>query len=81
MRIFLKRYGYELSNPAVHKYMNTILELRAVIMRKRPGYKTCHKNKIFDNLLKQNFTVDQKNRVWCTDFTYMRQPNGKLGFC
>lgn len=80
MRIFLKRYGYELSNPTVHKYMNTMLGLRAMIMRKKPGYKTCHKHKIFDDLLKQNFTVDRKNKVWCTDFTYMRQPDGKFRY-
>lgn len=80
MRIFLKRYGYELSNPTVHKYLNTMLGLRAIIMRKNPGYKTCHKHKIFDNLLKQNFTVNRKNKVWCTDFTYMRQPDGKFRY-
>ena len=39
-----------------------------------------YKNKIFDNLLNQNFTVDCKNKVWCTDFTYMRQPNGKFRY-
>lgn len=49
-------------------------------MRKKPGYKTCHKHKIFDNLLQQNFTVDRKNKVWCTDFTYMHQPNGKFRY-
>ncbi len=80
MRIFLKRYGYGLSNPSVHKYMNTMLGLRVMIMRKKSGYKTCHKHKIFDHLLKQNFTVDRKHKVWCTDFTYMRQPNGKFRY-
>ena len=48
-------------------------------MHSKPGYKykAGKKNKIFDNLLNQNFTVDCKNKVWCTDFTYMRQLNGK----
>ena len=80
MRIFIKRYGYELSNTTMHKYMNKELNLCAVIMHSKPGYKTGKKNKIFDNLLNQNFTVDCKNKVWCTDFTYMRQPNGKFRY-
>ena len=80
MRIFIKRYGYELSNTTMHKYMNKELNLCAVIMHSKPGYKAGKKNKIFDNLLNQNFTVDCKNKVWCTDFTYMRQPNGKFRY-
>ena len=80
MRIFIKRYGDELSNTTMHKYMNKELNLFAVIMYSKPGYKTGKKNKIFDNLLNQNFTVDCKNKVWCTDFTYMRQPNGKFRY-
>ena len=80
MRIFIKRYGYELSNTTMHKYMNKELNLCAVIMHSKPGYKAGKKNKIFDNLLNQNFTVDCNNKVWCTDFTYMRQPNGKFRY-
>ena len=80
MRIFLQRYGIYLSNYTVHKYMNQQLNLTAVIMRKNPKYKRCKKHKIFDNLLNQNFTVDEKNKVWCMDFTYMRQPNGKFRY-
>ena len=80
MRIFIKRYGYEVSNTTMHKYMNKELNLCAVIMHSKPGYKTGKKHKIFDNLLNQNFTVDCKNKVWCTDFTYMRQPNGKFRY-
>ena len=80
MRIFIKRYGYEVSNTTMHKYMNKELKLCAVIMHSKPGYKAGKKNKVFDNLLNQNFTVDRKNKVWCTDFTYMRQPNGKFRY-
>lgn len=80
MRIFLKRYGYGLSDPTVLKYMNTILGLRTMIMCRIPAYKTCHKHKIFYDLLKQNFTVDRKITVWCRDFTYMRQPDGKFKY-
>ncbi len=40
MRIFIKRYGYEVSNTTMHKYMNKELNLCAVIMHSKPGYKT-----------------------------------------
>ena len=80
VRIFLQRYGICLSNTTVHKYMNKQLELAAVIMRKKPEYTKCKKNKIFDNLIRQNFTVEEKNKIWCTDFTYMRQPDGKFRY-
>ena len=61
MRIFIKRYG-----STMHKYMNKELNLCAVIMHSKPGYKTGKKNKIFDNLLNQNFTVDCKNKKCLT---------------
>ena len=80
MKIFLQRYGIYLSTTTIHKYMNKDLNLAAIIMRKKPDYKSCKKHKIFDNLLKQNFTVNEKNKIWCTDFTYMRQPNGKFRY-
>lgn len=38
------------------------------------------KNKIFPNLLKQNFTANAKNKIWCTDFTYIRLSNGKMRY-
>lgn len=38
----------------------------------------CVENKIFPNILKQNFTADAKNKIWCTDFTYIRLSNGKM---
>ena len=80
MRVFLSRYGIYLSKTTVHKYMNKTLHLAAIIMRKKPGYTAYKKHKIFQNLLNQDFHVDEKNKVWCTDFTYMRQPNGKFRY-
>ena len=64
----------------MHKYMNKHLNLCSVIMRSKPGYKAGKKHKIFDNLLSQNFTVSDKNKIWCTDFTYMRDPKGKFRY-
>ena len=80
MRVFLARYGIHISKTTVHKYMNKTLNLAVIIMRKKPGYTAGKKHKIFNNLLCQNFTVDHKNKVWCTDFTYMRQPNGRFKY-
>ncbi|WP_370833457.1 transposase [Eubacterium ventriosum] len=45
MRIFIKRYSYELSNTTMHKYMNKELNLCAVIMHSKPGYKAGKKKK------------------------------------
>ena len=64
MRIFINRYGYEVSNTTMHKYMNKELNLCAVIMHSKPRYKARKKHKIFDNLLNQNFTVNCKNKVY-----------------
>lgn len=71
MQVVLSRYGIHLSKLTVHKYMNNHLNLKAVIMRKKPNYIAGKKHKIFDNIIKQGFTIDSKNKAWCTDFTYM----------
>lgn len=75
MKIFLSRKDIILSNPTVHKYMKE-LGLRSVVVRKKPRYKKGDCYKKFDNLVKQNFTVDAPNKVWCTDFTYMWLEDG-----
>lgn len=80
MKIFLARKGINLSKTTVHRYMNQELKLHAVTMRKKPTYVRGEKNKIFPNVLKQNFTADAKNKIWCTDFTYIRLSNGKMRY-
>ena len=80
MKVFLSRYGICLSKTTVHKYMNKELNLTSIVMHKKQGYKAYSKHKIFDNLLQQDFEVKNKNKVWCTDFTYMRQPNGRFRY-
>ena len=62
MRVFLSRYGICLSKTTIHKYMNKILNLAAIIMRKKPGYTSGKKHKIFNNLVKQNFAVNEKKQ-------------------
>ena len=80
MRIFLARKGICLSKATVHKYMNKDLRLLSICRRKRPGYKKGHAHKIFPNLLKQNFNINEANKIWCTDFTYLTLTNGSLRY-
>lgn len=77
MVIFLKRKGISCSKTTVHKYMNKELKLTSIVKRKKPGYKKGHAHKIFPNLVKQNFSSDRINHIWCTDFTYLYLANGK----
>ena len=78
MRIFLLRKGIRLSKTTVHKYMNKDLDLHAIVMGKKLKYVRGAKNKVFTNLLKQDFRTKAKNKIWCTDFTYIRLANGKM---
>ena len=80
MKVFLLWYVIHLSKTTVHKYMNKALNLAAFIIRKKSGYTSGKKHKIFDNILNQNFTASEKNKVWCTDFTYMRVSGGKFRY-
>jgi transposase InsO family protein len=80
MRIFLARKQIFLSKTTIHKYMNQELKLHCICRRKRPGYKKGHAHKIFPNLLKQNFSVEKVNQVWCTDFTYIFLTNGAMRY-
>ena len=80
MKIFLLRKGYSISKTTAHKYMNKTLNLHAIVMKKKPVYVNGTKNKIFPNLIKQSFKVPSKNKVWCTDFTYIRLANGKMRY-
>ncbi len=76
MNLFLRRKGIELSDVTVHKYMNKELGMKSIVRKKKPGYTKGHSNKIFPNLLKQNFHSQSKNSIWCTDFTYLFLTNG-----
>lgn len=63
MGIFLLRKGIRLSKTTVHKYRNKDLCLHAIVMGKRPKYVRGAKNKIFTNLLKQDFRTAAKNKI------------------
>lgn len=53
------------------------LGIRSVIMRKKPAYKKGLQHKLFENLLKRNFTSKAPNQRWCADFTYLTLSTGE----
>ena len=80
MKIYLARRKIKLSPLTVHKYMNTELQLRSVVRRKKPVYRHCSANKIFPDLLRRNFSAERKNTKWATDFTYLYLSDGSLHY-
>lgn len=78
MQKLLENEGIYLSKGTVHKYMNVDLGLKSVTRRKRNNYTTGPvPHKVFENLIKQNFCANARNKKWCIDFTYLRLPGGK----
>ena len=77
VKVYLERDGIVLSTLTVHRYMNKELGLRSVTRRKRPDYKKGKAHKVFENVIKQNFTSEKINRKWCTDFTYLFLKDGE----
>jgi putative transposase len=80
MKAFLERKNIYLSKATVHKYMNREMHLYSICRRKKPDYRKGHPHKLFPNLLKQDFTANEPNRVWCTDFTYLYLNNGTVRY-
>ena len=75
MQIFLAKRKSHLSRTTVLKYMNE-LNIRSVVLRKKPRYHKGECYKKFDNLLKQDFKSIRPNEKWCTDFTYLYLSDG-----
>ena len=80
MTIFLARKNIFISKTTAHKYMNKELNLHAITLKRKPKYLKGEKNKVFPNLLNQNFNISERNKVWSTDFTYIRMANGKMRY-
>lgn len=77
MKAYLERRDIRLSALTVHKYMNTEMGLMSVVRRKKPGYKKSSPHKVFRNILEQDFSCDEINTKWCTDFTYLYLTDGR----
>ena len=64
MTALLKSKGIRISPTTCHKYMNTELGLFSVTRRHKPGYRKGTVHKVFDNLLKRQFTVEYPDKFW-----------------
>ena len=73
---YLLRKGYDISCLTVHKYMNTELHLYSVSRKRKEKYERGTAHKVFENKLNQDFTADNINQKWCTDFTYLFLTDG-----
>lgn len=71
----LRLQGTFISRNTVYSYMRQ-MNLRAIIMRKKPDYVYGTKHLIYDNLINQNFKASAPNQKWCTDFTYLQLNDG-----
>ena len=58
--------------------MNKKMGLKSIVRRRKPGYTKRHPYKLFRNILEQDFTCDEINTKWCTDFTYLYLSDGNL---
>lgn len=76
MKVYLERKGICRSALTIHKYRNTELDLLSTVRRKKPDYRKGKAHKVFDNLLKQEFSSAVINQKWCTDFTYLFLTDG-----
>lgn len=73
--IDLKKLNIQISKSSVARRMNS---LNLIARPKRKFVTTTDSNhslKISDNLLDRNFNVDQINKVWVSDITYIRVAN------
>ena len=55
--------------------MNKDMHLYSVCRRKKPNCRKCHQHRLFLNLLKQNFFINEPYRIRCKDFTYLYLTN------
>lgn len=76
---YLKLKNVNYCNATIYKYMRE-LGLKSIVRRRKPDHKKGPANKIFPNLLNQNFVTDKPNKIWCTDFTYLPQKDGSFHY-
>lgn len=71
----LNRKGIKCSYGTVYAYMRE-MDIKAIVRKKKMPYKKGYQHHIFNNLVGQDFTPNEPNQVWCTDFTYLQLSNG-----
>lgn len=60
--------------------MNTELKLYSVSRKRKPDYVRGKAHKTFENKLHQDFSADEINQKWCTDFTYLFLTTGETRY-
>lgn len=80
MRALLKEKGIVLSNNTVHKYMNKELELKSITRKSKLKYVKWETHKTFENHVKRKFSTTSRNKIWCTDFTYLHLTDGSMRY-
>lgn len=76
IKVYLDRKGISISNVTAHKYMNDELGLFSIVRRKKPDYRKGTPHKVFKNIISQDFSAEEINQKWCTDFTYLFLTDG-----
>ena len=56
--------------------MNKEMKLFSISRKRRAGYESGTAHKVFENKLNQDFSADEINQKWCTDFTYLFLTDG-----
>lgn len=80
MTIYLSRRGYNCSPATIHKYMSVEMGLRSIVRPKKPDYEQGKPHQVFENKLNQDFTAENPNQKWCTDFTYLFLKNHEVRY-
>lgn len=79
MSDYLKLNGNSYSVTTVRRYMQE-LNLKSTIRQAKPGYLKGNAHHVFPNLLNRKFNVTQPNKIWVTDFTYLKQADGSMRY-
>lgn len=73
IRVLFARKGIYRCRNTVRKYLNVELGLKAIVRRKKMKYAFFGEHHVvFENLVNRKFEAEYINKVWCTDFTYIK---------
>lgn len=70
MKIFLDRKNIHLSNNTIHEYIPPKMKLYYLSRHRKSEYQKVVCHKLFSNLLRQNFIMNEANHIWYTNFTF-----------
>lgn len=77
IRVLLARKGIYRCRNTVRKYLNVELGLKAIVRRKKMKYAFFGEpHEVLENLVNRKFEAEDINKVWCTDFTYIKLSAG-----